>query len=40
MTQSTYEKTSVVALKCGCIVGVSGEINKECIPHSQGNFIQ
>ena len=29
-----------VELKCGCIVGSSGEINQECLPHSQGNFIQ
>ena len=39
MSKSIFEKTSVVELKCGCIIGGSGEINLECVPHSQGNFI-
>jgi len=40
MSESTFDKTSNVELKCGCIIGVSGELNQECVPHSQGNFIQ
>ncbi|MDH3610546.1 MAG: hypothetical protein OEM79_02150 [Nitrosopumilus sp.] len=40
MSKSTDEKTSSVELNCGCIIGVSGEINQECVPHSQSNFIQ
>jgi hypothetical protein len=39
MSKSNIAKTSH-ALNCGCIVGFSGEINKECPPHREGNFIQ
>ena len=39
MSKSDFE-TPAVELGCGCIVGGLGEINQECVPHSQGNFIQ
>lgn len=40
MDESTLEQFSIVELKCGCVVDVSGEINQECLPHQQGNFAQ
>ena len=41
MSKSSLEPVEVVVLGCGCTIkDVSGELNQECIPHKQGNFIQ
>ena len=41
MNKSTLEQSDVVELECGCTIkDTSGEINQECLPHKQGNFIQ
>ena len=35
------ESKPIVELKCGCKINdASGEIDQECSPHKQGNFIQ
>lgn len=38
MSESTFDEPPM-ELMCGCVVGDFGEIDKECLPHSQGNFI-
>jgi len=41
MSKSTLDQSSVVKLECGCTIkDITGELNQECIPHKQGNFIQ
>jgi hypothetical protein len=38
MSKSTFDEPPM-RLMCGCVVGDFGEIDQECLPHSQGNFI-
>jgi hypothetical protein len=41
MVDLNFAHYYVVELACGCkIDGASGEINQECLPHREGNFIQ
>ncbi|MDH5431574.1 MAG: hypothetical protein OEW78_06800 [Nitrosopumilus sp.] len=41
MEKFTYELAQFVKLNCGCQLHEnSGELYKECMPHSQANFMQ